>query len=140
MGHGGREVPGSQRVRVESAQLHCGAVVTSASVLREPVAAAVCDSVRVLGELPPPRRDSNLRSCPVPRRCPRGGSYSIYKHIGPGGAGDLGAGACVSVPSASRSQLISVAWLKSVSEPPLTWQVRCQASYHWAMPVTIYVP
>ena len=50
----------------ESAQLHCGVVVTSASVLREPVAAAVCDSVRVLGELPPPRRDSNLRSCPVP--------------------------------------------------------------------------
>ena len=49
----------------ESAQLHCGVVVTSASVLREPVAAAVCDSVRGLGELPPPRRDSNLRSCPV---------------------------------------------------------------------------
>jgi hypothetical protein len=63
---------GSQRVRVESAQLHCGVVVTSASVLREPVAAAVCDSVRVLGELPPPRRDSNLRSCPVPPAVPPG--------------------------------------------------------------------
>ena len=74
---------GSQRVRVESAQLHCGVVVTSASVLREPVAAAVCDSVRVLGNC---RRPGGIRTCArvrCPRRCPRGGSYSIYKHVLP---------------------------------------------------------
>ena len=73
-------------------------------MLREPVAAAVCDSVRVLGELPP-----WIRTC-ARVRCPRGGSYSIYKHICPGGAGDLIAGGCVSAPSASKCELISVWW------------------------------
>jgi hypothetical protein len=42
--------------------------------------------------------------------CPRGGSYSIYKQIPPGGAGDLIAGGCVSAPSASKCELISVWW------------------------------
>jgi hypothetical protein len=76
---------GSHRVRVESAQLHCGVVVTSASVLREPVAAAVCDSVRVLGELPPPRRDSNLRSCPVPPAVSPAGFEPALVSGAPGG-------------------------------------------------------
>jgi hypothetical protein len=41
-------------------------------------------------------------------RSVRHDSYSIYKHICSGGAGDPIAGGCVSAPSASRSQLISL--------------------------------
>ena len=42
------------------------------------------------------------------RGCPRGGSYSIYKHICPGGAGDLISGGCVSAPSANECELMPV--------------------------------
>jgi hypothetical protein len=51
--------------------------------------------------------------------CPRGGSYSIYKHICPGGAGDLIAVGCVSAPSASKCELISVWGVAHHAEMPL---------------------
>jgi hypothetical protein len=68
----------------------------------------------------------------VPRQwVPRGGSYSIYKHICPGRAGDLIAGGSVSAPSASKCELISVWWgLKSVGrvahKPPTDAAGRCK--------------
>jgi hypothetical protein len=64
-------------------------------------------------------------------RCPRGGSYSIYKHICPGGAGDLIAGGCVSAPPASKCELISTWWgFESVGglahKPPTDAAERCK--------------
>ena len=71
-------------------------------------------------------------TCIVPGQtwCPRGGSYSIYKHIRPGGAGDLIAGGCVlapSAPSTSKCELTLLTcwmWVRPLGLQPIACRGR----------------